>query len=146
MQPNTVVQLTTWMQVNCYHFNNYNLNNDPIYEGFGLELRAGTWIWYYTERGHEDVIARFNTEQEAVAYAFKAISDDKTAKTHIIGFVKDTKVLKELIDALEERNIEFSQAVIPYTREEPKDRYMVFVFGCDINKVADLKEKYYVIK
>lgn len=146
MEPTTVAELIAWMRINCYHFDNYNLDNNSIYEGFGLEYRAGTWVWYYTERGNQDVLANFITEQEAVAYAFKMISNDRSAKTHIVGFVKDTNLLKELIAILEQREISYSQSVIPYTIEAPRDRYMVFVFGCDINKVADLKEKYCIYK
>ena len=53
--PKTEKELEEWMKANCANFNSYSINGNAIYEGFGIEIIGGTFIWYYTERGQKDI-------------------------------------------------------------------------------------------
>jgi hypothetical protein len=49
--------------------------------------------------------------------------------------------LTDLLKELERRKIRYTNDEIPYNGRTDL-RYRVFVIGCDIKKVTDLKEKY----
>jgi len=135
----TIKQLDEWMIDNCYN-DSYAIGNRNIHEGFGLGTFGSLYVWYYTERGQRQNLNYFQSEQEAVAFAFKIITADKFANRHLIGFLKD-KLLEELLLELNNRNIKYWTDQIPYGGiSDP--RYRVFVFGCDLNLTVDLKEKY----
>lgn len=135
----TIRELEKWMKANCYN-DNYAIGNKSVYEGFGLYRQGDSYIWYYTERGQRQNLNIFNTEEEAVEFAFKHISSDKFANAHLVGLIENELVLNELICELEKRKIAYSKDQIPYKQNSLYTR--VFVFGCDINKVTDLQEKY----
>ncbi|UII28290.1 hypothetical protein LVD15_07645 [Fulvivirga maritima] len=140
--PKTQEQLALWMEANCYNFNSYSLNGNIIYEGFGIKQAAGKYQWYYTERGQKSIIKEFDNEEEVVAYAFKQITADQWAKSHCIGFTRIESDSKTLAEQLMTRGITFHQDEIPYYG--PKESvYRTYVFGCDCQKVEDLKNKYY---
>ena len=84
----------------------------------------------------------FQTEQEAVDFAFKTITEDKSANRHTIGFLSDKNEEAELLRQLDQRNISYWTDQIPYGGiADP--RYRVFSFGCDINQTTDLRNKYF---
>lgn len=140
MKLTTIKQLDEWMTFNCYK-DNYAIGNRSIYEGFGLDTFGPLYVWYYTERGNRENLEYFGTEQEAVDFAFKKITADKSANRHLIGFINDKSTEKELLDELDKRKIEYWRDEIQYSGINDL-RIWVFVFGCDIKKVLDLKEKY----
>jgi hypothetical protein len=141
MDIRTIQQLDEWMTAHCYN-DSYAIGARNIHEGYGLELSGGLYVWYYTERGVRSPLAYFETEAEAVAHAFKAISADSTANRHLIGLIKEKAREDALLAELERRNIKFFKDVIPYGGlNDPRTR--VFVFGCDINAVLDLREEYF---
>ena len=130
------------MTVNCYS-DNYAIGNRIIHEGYGLDTFGGLFTWYYTERGERSTMKYFYTEEEAVEYAFKIISTDQFAKSHVVGFINDKQDEKELITELQNRSVEFWKDEIPYYSLQ-KMTTRIFVFGCDIKKVLDLQAKYAV--
>ena len=141
MTPSTLSELDQWMKDNCYANDSYAIGGRSIFEGYGIGRNAEGFYWYFTERGQQDIIATFATESEAVAFAFNQISRDKTAKRHLVGFIKEKSAAQELIAELQKRNIEFEQDEIPYGGiHDP--RYRIFVFGCDHLQVKDLQEKF----
>ena len=75
--PKTEKEPERWMKDNGYHFNGYSINGNAIDEGFGIDRSGGLLIWYYTERGKKDNQKYFQTENEAVAFAFHQIKVDK---------------------------------------------------------------------
>lgn len=140
MQPATIQELDEWMTANCYN-ENYAIGNRNIHEGFGLENLGKLFAWYYTERGNKEHLQYFNTEQEAVAFAFKQITSDKFANAHLVGFIKDSAQLEILLAELAVRKINYWKDEIPYGGiNDPRTR--VFVAGCDILQVKDLQEKF----
>ncbi len=141
--PETIKQLDQWMKNNCYRNDSYAIAGRRIYEGYGLEKRSNKYIWYYTERGQEQVLEKFDTEAEAVAYAFNQIKSDKFADRHMIAFVSNKLNLSPLYNELDKRGVNYFTDELFYAENDYRTR--VFVFGCDIKKVADLKNRYYNI-
>lgn len=142
MKPKTEKELEQWMKENCYNLNSYSINGNVIYEGFGIDKIGGQFIWYYIERGQKNNLQYFRTEKELIEYAYVQMKSDKWAKTHCIGFTTDKDESKDLTKELHRLGIEFLQDEIPYYGPD-KPVYRTFVFGCDCNKVNDLKMKYY---
>ncbi|RKR82970.1 hypothetical protein BDD43_3169 [Mucilaginibacter gracilis] len=144
MQITTIQQLDDWMTTNCYNEYTFGVGNRKLVEGNGIKKTNDGFIWYYTERGQEQDLQYFETEQQIVEFAFKKINGCITALSHMVGFIKDTEDKFEenaLLAELEKRNIKFSKDQIPYKVSDTRIR--VFVFGCDINQCLDLKETYY---
>lgn len=138
--PSTMKQLDQWMKDNCYRDDSYAIAGRRIYEGYGLASRDSKYIWYYTERGQEQFIQEFDTEAESVAYAFNQIKNDKYADRHMIAFVSNKINLSSLYKELNKRSINYFTDELFYAENDYRTR--VFVFGCDIKKLADLKDKY----
>ncbi len=136
----TIKELDEWMTANCYN-SSYGIGNRNIHEGYGLYTSGSLFIWYYTERGEKDNLQYFQTEKEAVEFAFEKIKSDRFANRHMIGFLDNESSQSELLKELKKRDINYFADKIPYGGLNDL-RYRVFVFGCDIKNVADLKDKY----
>lgn len=140
MNPSTIKQLDEWMNVHCYN-DSYGIGTRNIHEGYGVAVSGDQYIWYYTERGNRQHIQYFQTEQAAVEFALAAMINDKSANRHMVGFLANKSQVEELLTELQYRKIEFWKDEIPYGGPGNK-RTRVFVFGCDIIKVADLQKRY----
>ena len=136
----TIQQLDDWMIAHCYN-DSYAIGRGIIHEGYGLTTVDSLYVWYYTERGVRDYLHYFQTEPEAVAFAFKAITADKFANRHLIGFLNDKALEQELLTELGRRGITHWKDEIPYGGLHDK-RIRIFVFGCDVQKVLDLQKTY----
>jgi len=141
MEPSTIQELDEWMTANCYN-DSYGIGNRNIHEGMGLDIIGSLFVWYYTERGQRKYLNYFQTEKEAVAFAFDQIKSDPFASRHMIGFLKDKCQEQELLAELDNRQIGYKTDRIPYGGINDQ-RCRVFVFGCDIRRALDLKEKYF---
>ncbi|MEO6734560.1 MAG: hypothetical protein ABIN01_25290 [Ferruginibacter sp.] len=128
------------MTANCYN-ESYGIGNRNIHEGYGLSTSGSLWVWYYTERGIKQNLTYFQTEKEAVEFAFKTITADDSAKRHLVGFIKEKLKVEELLAELQNRKIHFYKDEIPYGGLVDR-RIRVFVFGCDINRVSDLQQQF----
>lgn len=135
---NTIQELEIWMNDNCYS-DSYAIGSRTVYEGFGLKRENDLYIWYFTERGHHDNLKTFNSENEAVDYAFRQIVSDKYANRHLLAMVKSKPESENIIHELKNRKITFETDQIPYGGLSDM-RTRIFVFGCDIIKAADLKK------
>jgi len=135
----TINELDEWMTMHCFN-DSYGIGDRNIHEGCGLDTFGSLYVWYYTERGERKNLSYFQTEKEAVEFAFKEITADKNANRHLVGFLKDTTTELELLAGLKNRDIKFWKDEIPYDLSGKRTR--VFVFGCDIKKVLDLKDIY----
>ncbi|MEX6690174.1 hypothetical protein QTN47_21875 [Danxiaibacter flavus] len=140
--PKTEIELESWMKENCYNFDNYSINGNPIFEGFGIDKFGGLFIWYYTERGEKNNLKYFQSESEIIEYAFCQIKADKWARTHCIGFTASRYEKEELANILKNTAVDFFQDEIPYYGPD-RPAYRTFVLGCDIIKTKQLKGKYY---
>lgn len=135
--PKTEIELESWMKENCYHFNSYSINGNSIYEGFGIKKSNDLFIWYYTERGQENNIKTFQSENEIVEFAFNQIKADKWARTHCIGFTNDKNKNLEMKRALQKMKIDFFEDEIPYDGIDGPV-YRIFVSGCDIIQTRNI--------
>ena len=142
MIPETIVKLEHWMNENCFNFNSYSVNGNSISEGYGIDKWGGLFIWYYTERGEKNKLKYFQTEKEIVEFAYSQIISDKWAKAHCVGFSPDKLDAQEIANQLHNLNVEHFQDEIPYYGLH-RPVYRTFVLGCDINKVAHLKSRFY---
>jgi hypothetical protein len=140
----TIKELDEWLTANCYA-DTYAIGDRTIHEGCGLDTLGSLYIWYYTERGKRETLEYFQTEKEAVEYAFKTITADKFAKSHLVGFLNDSQSETDLVIELQKRAVEFWKDKIPYYGLQNMTT-RIFVLGCDIKKVLDLQRKYGVIQ
>jgi len=62
--PSTEEGLENWMKENCYNFNNYSINGNIIFEGFGIEKFGNLFLWYYVERGTREPYNTFSPKQK----------------------------------------------------------------------------------
>lgn len=139
--PETIEQLRQWMEARCYSDIHYAIGDRFVHEGYGLRQSGNGYIWYYTERGSQDILKTFEAEKDAVAYAMQVIENDSFASSHLVGLVKTQAEEEALLHELAVRNIGFWKDSIPYGG--PGDRRTrVFVRGCDVLKVGDLVDKY----
>ena len=141
--PTTKKELEKWTKENCHNFNGYSINGNAIFEGYGIDNTEGIFTWYFTERGQIKKLQSFQSENEIIVYAFNQIKTDKWARSLCIGFTTSKDEKNELENILQERSIEYFQDKIPYYGIE-RPVYRTFIYGCDINKTQQLKEKYYV--
>lgn len=138
--PETILQLVAWMEKTCNNFRSYALSDELIDEGYGIERQDHEFCWYYTERGIKHIIHQFNSELEVVQYAYQIIRRNIWSWSYMIAFVRAESTAREIELELRERGISFHSDNIPYGG--PDDRmYRVFVFGCDVKRVSDLKVK-----
>lgn len=140
MIPNTIKELKDFLNENCYNntsYNNtsYSIDGNVIHEGFGLEKWGELFVWFYLERGKRENIDYFRTEEEAVKYAFNKIIKDKYANSYLIKSTSDIDVKDSFLKELNRRVVKF------WTDEIPLNgiTYRIFVIGCDVNKVDDLR-------
>nr|WP_295931452.1 hypothetical protein [uncultured Dyadobacter sp.] len=139
--PQTIEELRQWLEDHCYSDHHYAIGDRFVHEGCGLRQVEEHFIWYYTERGREDILKTFDSEPEAVAYAWQAIKGDPFASSHLVGIAGNAVEEEVIIRELAIRNITFWKDSIPYGG--PGDRRTrIFVRGCDIRKVMDLRAKY----
>lgn len=92
MNLSTIAQLNTWMTENCYN-NSYAIGSRFITMGYGLDKYENKFVWYCIERGQRQNLQYFQTEKEAVAFAFDHITPDKYANRHLVCTVSDKKQL-----------------------------------------------------
>jgi hypothetical protein len=140
MNLTTIAQLDRWMTENCYN-NSYGIGSRMITVGYGLNKFENKFVWYYMERGQRQDLQYFKTEKEAVAFAFERITSDKNSKLHLVCSISDKKLEFELLRELENRKVNYStDRSSKYGTQDTS--YQVFVSGCDINRVMDLRNKY----
>ncbi|SMP28342.1 hypothetical protein SAMN06265375_1221 [Muriicola jejuensis] len=120
--------------------NNYSINGNFIFEGFGLENNGGLFQWFYTERGNRETLKYFVTEKDAVKFALKKIHSDEHAKRNYLGMYKSDSEVEQILMELNKREIEYWTDKILYGPFEDW-RTRIFVIGCGINKALDLKQK-----
>lgn len=129
------------MKRECFNEHTYSIGGKPApFEGFVLNPKGDIFEWYYTERGIINVLKIFTDEKEACQYAFEQMKDDKYARSHLVGFFDRKDFQEKLCRELDARDVEYKVGEMTFDRKNYK--YSVHVFGCDIKKVLDLKEKY----
>ncbi|KAB1158099.1 hypothetical protein [Flavobacterium luteum] len=143
MSISTIIELEDWMVENCMNNKITPGNRFETDDGVGLEKYGNLYIWYHSERGEKENLNYFNTEKEAVEFIYEYVRKDKYANSHLVGNFKDQNLKNEIIAEFTNRNIKYWNDEISYLSF---NLYRFFVYRCDIEKVADLKEKYLMEK
>lgn len=144
MNPSTIKDLEKWLAENCIKNTFTPGNRYETDDGFGIENYNGMFIWYQTERGQKENIKYSITEKEIVDYAFEIIKNDKYLNSHLVGSLNDALLYENLLNELKKRNIDYWSQEI--SQGAGKSLFRVYVYRCDIKKVTDLKEKYFILK
>ncbi|QWX84340.1 hypothetical protein H0I23_01410 [Cellulophaga sp. HaHaR_3_176] len=135
----TINDLVNFMNDKCYQ--KFTLTSDgtelQLNNGFGLKCTKETFEIGYNERGNKQSIEKFKTETEAVVAFYKRIKSNKLLRRHCIGVLKSKESFTELTAILKSNHIRFEQDSILYAENDT--RYRVFVFGCDVKRIDDLK-------
>lgn len=143
MSISTIKELEDWMSENCMKNKITPGHRYETDDGVGLEKYGDLYIWYHSERGEKENLNYFNTEKEATEFLYEYLRKDKYANSHIVGRFKDRNLKSELITELKKRNIKYWNDEISHLGIN-NNIMIVFVYRCDIKKVADLKEKYLI--
>lgn len=100
----------------------------PIEDGYGV---------FYSERGHNSLLASFKSESEACDYVWDQLRNDEAALAHNIGIFDSEAQARELAAKLADAGIRVKTDVIPMTANSK--RYRIFVFGRDIDRVREVR-------
>ena len=91
----------------------------------------------YTERGHNSLLASFPSEAEACAFVLAELSKDESYLAHNVGIFDTEQQASELAAKLLANGIRTKVDTVPVSRES--QRYRVFVYGRDIEKVKKVR-------
>ena len=144
MDISTIKELEEWMSENCVENRITPGHRYETDDGVGLEKYRNLYIWYHSEWGEKENLNYFDTEKEATEFLYEYLRKDKYANSNLVGNFKGPKLKNEIVSELNNRNIKYWNDEIRYSPNEKIFRY--FVYGCDIKKVEDLKEKYIIEK
>ena len=137
----TIKELEVYLEENGYSFQELTIGNHHAHQGYIVEQEKGSYNFSCSERGHKIVLKSFEKEEDLVKYALDTINKSEWAKAHLLACVFDESEILEIERILRGRNVEYRRNDIP-NYKEGKRAYRVFVFGNDILKLKDIKEKY----
>ena len=108
--------------------------------GFALDQAGDSFEWFYVERGQKGQAERvFTSEEEACRFAYEALSQDKWARSHLVGVFGSESEAADLARALSREGIRSETDRIPYGGlNDP--RFRVFVYGRDVFRVKSSAE------
>jgi len=109
-------------------------------DGFALDKVGDSFEWFYVERGQKGQAERvFTSEEEACRFAYEALSQDKWARSHLVGVFGSESEAADLARALSREGIRSETDRIPYGGlNDP--RFRVFVYGRDVFRVKSSAE------
>lgn len=138
---NTIEELQTYLEKNCYSFLELSIGNHRAPEGIVIEKYNEKFIYAYSERGNKSILNSFDTEKELVQYALAELMKDEWSKAHIVASTFELKEILEAEKQLTDWKISFKRNDIP-NYKAGRTAYRIFVFGTDILKLDSFKEKY----
>lgn len=92
---------------------------------------------FYTERGHDTLLASFKTEEDACEYTLKILEKEESGFAHCVGIFDTAVQASGLAEKLAQAGIKPKTDEIPMTATSK--RYRVFVFGPDIHCVKEIR-------
>lgn len=137
----TIQELESYLEDNCYSFLGLSIGKHHAYEGFVIEENNGKYNFSYSERGNKCVLESFSTEYELVQYALARLSEDEWARAHIVASTFKEKTIIKAEKQLDKINIHYKRNDI-LNYNAGKTMYRIFVFGKDILKLTNFKKKY----
>jgi hypothetical protein len=139
----TLIELTALLQAEGYNSDSHCIGDGwgRLADGFALDQCDGKFEWFYVERGQKSSVeATFDSEDEACQFAYKALSHNKWARSHLVGFFKQEEDAKAFVEKLAGQGINAESDRIPYGGlHDP--RFRVFVYGKDVFQVEPILEK-----
>lgn len=108
-------------------------NSDAIV----LEQTEKGFEVFYTERGHNSLLASFQSESEACEYVLRHLDKEESALAHNVGNFDNESQASTLASKLTAAGIRVKIDAIPMGPNSK--RYRVFVFGRDIERVRQVR-------
>jgi len=136
----TLKELKKYLEEECY--SKVIIGKHPIDDSLIIWQESGRYFFGYSERGNISVIKKFDTEKELVAYTLGELENDIWLKAHLAAWTWSEKDIKEAEHELERMHIPYKRNDIPVYDIKHGRAYRIFVFGKDILKLSDFKEKY----
>lgn len=137
----TIAELEKYLEDECYSFTQLSIGKHQTYEGLIIRKDKDKYIFGFVEKGVLDIIQSFSNEKALVQYALKELKRDKWNKGHLVAWTWTEKEIAVAEQELKEMNIEFKRNDI-LNFSKYRNAYRIFVFGKDILRLEDFKEKY----
>jgi hypothetical protein len=107
-------------------------------DGHALDRVGNSYEWFYVERGEKrHVEGVFTSEEEACQFAYEALSNNKSAQSHMVGMFETESEALDLVRRLSLAGIESETDRIPYGGPDDP-RFRVFVYGRDVFNVGHI--------
>jgi len=136
----TLKELKKYLEDECY--DRVIIGKYPVYDSLIIWQEGDRYFFGYSERGTISIIKEFDTEKELVTYALGKLEDDIWLKAHLAAWTWSEEDIKAAEQELECMHISFKRNDIPNFDIKHGRAYRIFVFGKDILKLSDFKEKY----
>jgi len=136
----TLKELKKYLKDECY--DKVIIGKHPVDDSLILWQEGNKYFFGYSERGNISIIKEFGTEKELVAYTLGKLENDIWLKAHLAAWTWNEKDIKAAEHELERMRISFKRNDIPNYDTKHGRAYRIFVFGKDILKLSDFKEKY----
>lgn len=138
----TINELEKYLEENCYSFQGISIGKHHAPEGIVIEKVADRYNFGYSERGSQEIIKSFSTEEDLVAYALEVLNSDEWFRAHLVAWVWDETEIKKAEKELSDMNIFFKRNDIP-NYFVGKCAYRIFVFGRDVLILDEFKKRYF---
>ena len=137
----TILELENYLEDECYSFSGISIGKHQTFEGLVIRKEKNRFIFGYVEKGVLDVIQSFIDEKDLVQYALKELKKDNWYKGHLVAWTWTKEEIEAAEQELIKMNIEYKRNDIPdYSKHERA--YRIFVFGKDVIRLTDFKEKF----
>lgn len=137
----TIKELETYLEKECYSFREITIGKHFAYEGIIIEKVEEHYIFACSERGRKEVLKSFSSEKELVDYAFLYITKEKWFRSHLVAWVWNRTEIEQAEAELRKKNIAFERNDIR-NYAEGQNAYRIFVFGRDCLHLKKFKKKY----
>ena len=138
----TITELEKYLEENCFSFSELTIGKHYAPEGIIIEENQGKYEFSYAERGNKTCLKSFSTEEELVHYSLQELLGDPWSNAHIVAFTFDKEEIITAERHLQADNIVFKRNDVPNYRAG-QTAYRIFVFGKDILRLTDFKQKYF---
>lgn len=139
----TIPQLRQYLEEECYNFQFLSVGGRRAAEGVFVEESGGAYVYGYSERGHDTVLASFPTEKELVAYALPKLREDIWNRAHLAAWCWSEEEIREAEEELRRKGIPWQRNDIP-NYHPGRRAFRIFVFGRDLLRLdADFHKRYW---
>ena len=138
----SIVELEKYLEEDYYSFTELTIGKHYAPEGYIIEQNGNMYEFCYSERGKKRVLKSFSNEQDSVEYTLRKLSNNKWNRAHLVAWVWNECEIIQAEQELKNNGIAFERNdILKFSHE--KTAYRLFVFGRDIAKLPEFKNKYY---